>query len=275
MNVYPEYIHKDRPLNPGEEAPYTGELELETEAGKVIGAVLMPAHKPGEKHPAAILLHGFPGHNNLSDIGQALRRMGFVAICPYAPGAWGSGGYYTFDGLIKAAEALAAYAAGEGGEIYHICPDNIFIIGHSMGGYTCVNAMRRLPGIKAGVCLMPFDYPWFFEKGEVDIIKNLFTLGSILRQETETSLFENALAHYENTAFSKASEDLKDRNLLFIGGVRDDVAPVKTMIEPLYESIKALGGKAQYVLLETDHSFNDSRFKVCETIADFICPLVD
>lgn len=276
MNVYPEFIDKDRPVLEGEEAPYIGELEFETEVGRIIGMVLVPNHKPGEKHPAIVLLHGFPGHNSLLDIGHALRRAGFVVFNPFAPGAWGSGGYYTFDGLIKAASAIVNYAASEEcQEKYHICPDNIFLAGHSMGGYTCVNTMRRVPALKAGVCLMPFDYPWFFENGQLETIKGLFTLGTILKQETETSMYENALANYEETAFSKAAEDLKDRNMLFIGGAKDDVAPVDTMIEPLYNKIKELGGKAEYILYDTDHSFNDCRFKVIKTIADYICPMVD
>lgn len=98
-----------------------------------------------------------------------------------------------------------------------------------------------------------------------------------MKQESPTSLFDNALACYKDLAFSQAYEDLKDRNLYFIGGAKDFLAPPATMIEPLFNKLKAHKTTAvqKYDLLPSDHSFNDRRIELCTMVGEWIASLVD
>ena len=274
MKLYPENYNTDRHVQPGEEMGCCDALEVPCAAGTLIGFVLTPNHTPGEKHPAVIMLHGFPGHTSNHDLGQALRRVGFVVLNPYAPGAWGSGGNYTFDGLIDAACAVAQWLrSDEIAEKYHVDTENIFLFGHSMGGFTAVNVMRRLPWIRGGVLAAPYDYPWFFENGrELLEFSDLLPEGHCLHTASPTALFENARAVYRELAFSRA-EDLKGRDLYFIGGKRDDLAPPATMIEPLYQRLcadPAASAAVRYDLLDSDHSFNDRRMELCQKVCQWM-----
>lgn len=272
MRLYPEYYHTDRHVQPGEEPGYCDALEVDSPAGRLIGFLLTPNHVPGEKHPAVIMLHGFPGHTTNHDLGQALRRVGFVVLNPYAPGAWGSGGNYTFDGLIDAACAVAGWLRSEEiAEKYHVDTDNIFLFGHSMGGFTAVNVMRRLSWLRGGVLCAPYDYPWFFENGrEQQEFAELLPEGRCLRTDSPTALYDNAKAVYQTLAFSQAAADLRGKTLLFVGGRKDTVAPPDTMIEPLYRALCSTTAEPDYVLLDSDHSFNDHRIKLCKIVCQWL-----
>ena len=280
MKLYPESYNQDRPAGPGEELGCCDALEVDCPAGKLIGFLLTPNHRAGEKHPAVVMLHGFPGHTSNHDLGQALRRTGFVVLNPYAPGAWGSGGYYTFDGLIDAAcSVLSWLRRPEIAEKYHVDTERIFLFGHSMGGFTAVNVMRRDAALRGAVLAAPYDYPWFFEHGrERQEFAELLPEGSCLKVSSPTALFDNARAVYAGLAFSRAAEDLKDRNLYFIGGRKDTLAPPATMIEPLFRQLCAIGSpgaERKYDLLDSDHSFNDSRITFCGKVTKWLCQMAE
>lgn len=278
MKLYPENLFKDRHYDEGDIFPGTDALDVMSHGCHLYGYTMTPGGKPGEKHPLVIVLHGFPGHCTNHDLDQALRRMGCVVVNPFYRGAWGSEGYYTFSGLIEDAEIIANWGrSDEIVEKYSIDVNNIFLAGHSMGGLTTINTMRRLPWIKAGVCMAPYDMPWFFENGHEDEFKALLPEGDCLKQESPTSLYENALACYRDLAFSQAYEDMKDRNLYFIGGAKDYLAPPATMIEPLFNKLKAHKTTAvqKYDLLPSDHSFSDMRIRMCTMVGEWIASLVD
>ena len=65
---------------------------------------------------------------------------------------------------------------------------------------------------------------------------------------------------------------------LFVGGELDPLAPPATMCAPLYEKAKALSsGKAkqEYVLIHSDHGFNDQRIFLAQTVANYLADLVE
>lgn len=278
MNLHPENLFQDRKFEEGDIFPDCYALDVVSHGCHLYGYTMTPGGKPGEKHPLVIVLHGFPGHTTNHDLDQALRRMGCVVMNPFYRGAWGSEGYYTFSGLIEDVEVIANWARSEEiVERYSIDVNNIFLAGHSMGGFTTINTLRRIPWIKAGVCMAPYDMPWFFENDEVQSFRDLLPEGACLKQENPTSLFENAQACYKELAFSQAFDDLKDRNLYFIGGKKDFLAPPATMIEPLYNRLKAHETTAvqKYDLLDSDHSFSDMRITMCTMVGKWIASMVD
>ena len=278
MKLYPEYLSKDRPYDEGDIFPACDALEIVSHGCRLFGYTLTPGGKPGEKHPLVVVLHGFPGHTTNYDLDQALRRMGCVVINPFYRGAWGSEGYYTFHGLPEdAIEVLNWACSDEIAEKYSIDTNNVFVAGHSMGGLTTVNVMRRVPWVKGGVCMAPYDMPWFFENGHIDEFKALLPEGSCLKVESPTSMYEDAEACYKTLAFSQAFDDIKDRNIYFIGGAKDYLAPPATMIEPLFNQLKAHKTTAnqKYDLLPTDHAFSDMRIRLCEMVGNWIASLVD
>lgn len=282
MKIYPEYVAKDRVMQPGQEGSAVDALDFVWKGSRILGQIYVPVHTPGEKHPLAITLHGFPGYTNNQDLDHALRRTGFVTVHPFAPGAWGSEGYYTFDGLVECAMALLDYCkSDEFAEKYHICRDNIFFVGHSMGGMTSINVLRRRDDVKAGVFLAPFDVAQFYYEGHTpDELRPLFEEGVILRTPGNYMdfLLQNGADTAKDLLFIDAAEGIKEKNFLFVGGELDPLAPPATMCAPLYEKAKALSsGKAkqEYVLIHSDHGFNDQRIYLAQTVADYLACLVE
>ena len=223
MKIYPEYVAKDRVMQPGQEGSAVDALDFVWKGSRILGQIYVPVHTPGEKHPLAITLHGFPGYTNNQDLDHALRRTGFVTVHPFAPGAWGSEGYYTFDGLVECAMALLDYCkTDEFAEKYHICRDNIFFVGHSMGGMTSINVLRRRDDVKAGVFLAPFDVAQFYYEGHTpDELRPLFEEGVILRTPGNYMdfLLQNGADTAKDLLFIDAAEGIKEKNFLFVGGV--------------------------------------------------------
>ncbi|MBQ1419214.1 MAG: alpha/beta fold hydrolase [Firmicutes bacterium] len=282
MKIYPEYVAKDRVMQPGQEGSAVDALDFVWKGSRILGQIYVPVHTPGEKHPLAITLHGFPGYTNNQDLDHALRRTGFVTVHPFAPGAWGSEGYYSFDGLVECAMALLDYCkTDEFAEKYHICRDNIFFVGHSMGGMTSINVLRRRDDVKAGVFLAPFDVAQFYYEGHTpDELRPLFEEGVILRTPGNYMdfLLQNGADTAKDLLFIDAAEGIKEKNFLFVGGELDPLAPPATMCAPLYEKAKALSsGKAkqEYVLIHSDHGFNDQRIYLAQTVADYLACLVE
>ena len=282
MKIYPEYVAKDRVMQPGQEGSAVDALDFVWKGSRILGQIYVPVHTPGEKHPLAITLHGFPGYTNNQDLDHALRRTGFVTVHPFAPGAWGSEGYYTFDGLVECAMALLDYCKTDDfAEKYHICRDNIFFVGHSMGGMTSINVLRRRDDVKAGVFLAPFDVAQFYYEGHTpDELRPLFEEGVILRTPGNYMdfLLQNGADTAKDLLFIDAAEGIKEKNFLFVGGELDPLAPPATMCAPLYEKAKALSsGKAkqEYVLIHSDHGFNDQRIFLAQTVADYLASLVE
>lgn len=273
MGIYIENMFRDRDLEDSEKAPGCEALDVMSHDCHLYGYVLTPGGKPGDRHPLAVFLHGFPGLTTNHDVEQSLRRMGFVVMNPFCRGAWGSEGYYSFDGIVDDAVAVVEWALSDNiTDRLSIDSDRVFIVGHSMGGFAAINAARRLPMLRGCVCLAPYDMPWFFENDRVDEFASLLPEGSCLKQESPTSLFESAKENYKRLAFSQAAEDLKDINLYFIGAEKDAVAPPRDMIEPLYNKLRSLGRETalDYDLIDTNHGFDDKRILLSEKVCTWL-----
>ena len=279
MNLHPENLFQDRQFEDGDIFPDCYALDVVSHGCHLYGYTMTPGGKPGEKHPLVIVLHGFPGHTTNHDLDQALRRMGCVVMNPFYRGAWGSEGYYTFSGLIEDIEVIANWArSDEVAERYSIDVNNIFLAGHSMGGFTTINTLRRIPWVKAGVCMAPFDpAPALFGAPETrETLKRILaTDGRCLRRESETSIFDDIVGKADGMSFLAAYEDLKDRNLYFIGGKKDNLVQPSVMIEPLFRKLQAHKTTAvqKYDLLDSDHSFDDMRIRLCILVGEYIASL--
>lgn len=275
MRLFPEYYEKDRYAALGESIGKALYLEIPSSRGRLQGFMLTPNSFEGEKHPAVVMYHGFPGIASNHELGQALRRAGFVVFNPYAPGAWGSGGFYSLDGLADAAYEAALYAMSpEVQEKYGVDPGNVFLLGHSMGGFAVVNALRRLKNIRGAALLAPCDIDWYFRNGSLDFVRMLpVRAENVLK--TDCDLFENACFVHEKMSFPAAVEDIKDKNIL-LGIMEQDTALPPEMALPLFEMLEKTGlpAKRSIVRFNTDHAFNDSKNAVAKAVSDYFISLI-
>lgn len=275
MRILKEYLNKDRPVAEGEICGFTESLEVETRRGRVQGYLVTPNHKKGELHPAILMLHGFPGIANNHDLAQILRNIGFVVFVPNAPGSWGSDGSYSFDGLVEAAHDVADYIRrAEICERLSIDSGRLFVIGHSMGGFAAVNLLRVDEQIRGAAFIAPCDFDWFFRSGEMAFIDGLNEAsGRFIK--TNLDLKENAARIHEDFSFRKAYPKLSGKNFLLLQCKKDQIIPME-MLSEFREQIESGGfapGIQDYRLLDTNHVFDDCKYTVAETIADFFSSL--
>ena len=275
--VFPEFANLDRKYTSEESFPSWDGFEVIVDGERVMGYTMAAGGPKDVKHPAVVLLHGFPGHTQNTDISAALMRCGITTINPHYRGCWGSDGNYRFTGNIEDAVAVAnKVRSPEFAEHYNIDTDNIFYVGHSIGGFTTINTMRQIPWIKGGVCIAPYDMAYYWERGEMEPVQWLLSTSDHLHVSAPSALYENARDNWQDVLFASCREKLMGRNLYFIGGAKDIIAPPKKMIEPLYHFLKEhnSSGVVEYDLLETDHDFMDYRIEISAKIACWIAKMV-
>ena len=124
-------------------------LVFESDGSELYGQILIPDRSFGEKRPCVLMFHGFAGFGRFDDVGQALCRAGCVVLIPHHRGAWGSRGKYSVSNCVRDAAGLIRHVGTpEFRTKYRIDPDAVFLIGHSMGGNTVLNAALEVPGVR-------------------------------------------------------------------------------------------------------------------------------
>ena len=227
------------------------------------------------RNPCVIICHGFPGFASTFDIAQNLRRTGLVVISFSYRGSWGSQGNYTFSGAIDDAVCVAEWVHDEKNAAqYHIDRNNIFFIGHSMGGFVSINVTRRIPWLKGTAVMSPYDLPYWPAHGLDAAMHELIDSSLyVLHVESPEAIYRDVeYCCQQGYGIFQAFEDIKDRNLYFIGASQDDVAPAKTMIEPLWNQLSQHQTTAvqDYDTLPTEHAYNDVRLTVSRMFAQWI-----
>lgn len=239
--------------------------------------VLLPDGTFEGSRPCVLQFHGFPGFVKNQDLAQALRRIGCVVVLPFHRGAWGSGGTYSFTHLIEDAHVVANWVRSP--EIvseYKIDVERIILAGHSMGCHTALNAVKKMPWVRALVLMAPYDLSYAFRTDRREELINLLKAGSILKVDSETALLTDATQHQAEYAFETAFDAVKDKPLLLIGGSEDTLAPAADMIDPLWQKLCDHGTTAEqkYFLYPTTHGLDSHRNTVIREVCHFVSECV-
>ncbi len=80
----------------------------------------------------------------------------------------------------------------------------------------------------------------------------------------------------EGYGIAQAYDDLKDRNLYFVGATRDTIAPAELMIEPLWQQLAShqTAANQQYDMVETSHGFDEKRLTVSRLFGQWIADVL-
>lgn len=161
-----QYLFQDRPCDPETELSDYDSLDLVSNGCHLYGEIMWPDGSYSAPRPCVVLFHGFPGSARNDDLAHALCRIGCVVLTPHHRGAWGSEGSYLVSNCIEDALAIAGQIRSEGfRHRYHIDPDAVFLIGHSMGANTVIHAARRLAWLRGIVALTPLIPSVTFKMG--------------------------------------------------------------------------------------------------------------
>lgn len=279
MRISAANCYKDLIYNENDILPDSVPLNIVSGGCHLYGYLLKPGGSYEGPHPCVVMFHGFPGYTTNNDLEYALMRMGCVVMHVNHRGAWGSEGSYLFSNLVDDAAAIAKYAHNQAiADRYNIDPDNIFLIGHSMGGMTALNTAARLDFIKGVAAIAPYDLAAAFHE---NLQKDLFVMieqeGQCLKMNSASEVYENAQMHHEELSIVNTSDRLKDKKVLLIGAVYDNVAPPDIMIKPLYNSLKNSSNtvNVEYTELFTNHGLCSQRTELAVKIGNWLENIVD
>lgn len=266
-----ENAYKDLEYINAENLPDAYPLNIISGGCHLYGYLLKPDGRYEKPHPTVLMFHGFPGYTTNNDLEYALMRMGCVVIHVNHRGAWGSEGNYLFSNLKDDAIAIAKWAHSPAiAEQYDIDTEHIFLIGHSMGGMTVLNAAEELPFVCGVAAIAPYDLDAAFKYGlEKELFFMIMTEGQCLKMTSVSDVYENAQKYHELLALPHTSGHLKDKNVLLIAAGDDTVAPPRYMIEPLYRNLKA-SEKTTYLSLQTNHGLTGCRVTLSQKIGAWI-----
>ena len=154
---------------------------------------------------------------------------------------------------------------------YNIDTENIFLVGHSMGGQTVLNAAKELPFIKGVVAMAAYDIGAAFDyKMEKDLFLMIETEGQCLKMTSVSDVYENASDNRQQLSVVNDYEKLVDHNVLLVEAALDTIAPPDKMLKPLANYLKAAGGKIDYEIIKSNHSFVGQRMKLAQTVGKWL-----
>ena len=241
--------------NPNATEPAHGTyITFESHGSRLFGRLLLPDFFDKESRcPVVLMLHGHPGGDKNLDIGEALRANGFaVAVFSYR-GVWGSHGDYLLSHNIEDVAACVAFLR-EKAENYRLDPETVFLFGHSMGGFSALNAVARGLKVSGAVLMAPYDagFMYLHNRPNFDSVMACKNTG-YFRLSHENALEEDAAANAEDWAFDDLLPKL-DKNIpyCFIDGTKDTTS---LHMGPVAEKMKQAGFRVAYHLLEDGHMF--------------------
>ncbi len=252
--------------------PEIFELNIVSGGCHIYGYLLQPDKRIPGPYPTVIMTHGFPGYTTNNDLELALMRMGCVVIHMNHRGAWGSDGEYLFTNLKDDIIAVTKWAHNAAiTEQYAIDTDNIFLVGHSMGGQTVLNAAKELSFIRGVAAMAAYDIATAFRyKMEKDLFLMIETEGQCLKMSSASEVYENALNNQHKLSILYHYEALAKRNVLLVEASLDTVAPPDKMLRPLSEKLREAGGHITYRSIKSNHSFVGQRMKLTRIVGEWI-----
>lgn len=267
-----ENAFKEAEFSSKEDFPEIFELNIISGGCRLYGYLLTPDKRNKKPYPTVIMSHGFPGYTTNNDLELALMRMGCVVIHMNHRGAWGSEGSYLFTNLKDDLIAIAKWAHNSAiAEQYDIDTENIFLVGHSMGGQTVLNAAKELDFIKGVAALAAYDIGAAFRyKLEKDLFLMIETEGQCLKMNSASEVFENALHNCQELGVCYNYERLLNHNVLLVEAKYDTIAPPNKMLKPLAERLSAEGSRSEYAVISGNHSFIGQRMELTKVVGEWI-----
>lgn len=268
-----KYLFEDQEELPEDSLPNYGSLDFVSNGSHIYGEIMWPSGSFEKPHPCVIMLHGYPGSARNDDISHALCRIGCVVLVPHHRGAWGSEGKYLVTHCVEDAYNLAEYAHSEEfAHKYGVDSSNIYLLGHSMGGNSALNAGKKLSWLKGIIMLAPYDPTVLLDSGKDEYLNSLLNEGKILHSDGLDSIYDDILKNRDNLVFANAFESVKDKNILIFAAQKDSVSVNEKMIIPLWNLLSSRKSNSVQRLIEypVEHGLLGRRISVIRDIANFI-----
>ena len=269
-----ENLFRDGTVRASETVADYDALVFRSDGAEIYGQILIPDRTFGDRRPCVLMFHGFAGFGRFDDVGQALCRAGCVVLIPHHRGAWGSQGKYSVSNCVRDAAGLIRHVGSpEFQAKYPIDPNAIFLVGHSMGGNTVLNAAVEVPGVRGIIMLAPCDIGTMFRRMSKDEMRNFMIENglTVLRTDGFDAVYDDLARHASEYAFPHAAEKLKNVNLFLAVGEWDTCIS-NDLLKVFYAAARRNGTlpSCSYKSYPSRHGLMGVRAQLSCDIAEFI-----
>ena len=264
------YLTEDRPFPEGMERPSVAALRIPSGDGTLYALCGKPGGERGEKHPAILLLHGFPGYEQNRDLARALCRIGMTVFFFHYRGCWGSPGAYRLAHLPEDAASALSFLTGHAEEL-SVDPEHIYVFGHSMGGFAAMNLLAERPRVRGAILMAPCDIEKMYLTDRANFDALIEGAVPVLNVDSGEVLAEECRQNAERWQFCDLAQRLDPAlPMLLLTASRDSHLPPAVYGLPLWESLRSAGIRAEYHETDTGHSFLTSRIAMIRQVAEWI-----
>jgi pimeloyl-ACP methyl ester carboxylesterase len=207
--------------------------------------------------PAAVLLHGLPGHEQNLDLAQRLRALGISVAFFHYRGSWGSEGSYALNHALPDARAVVAWMLDRP----DVDPERLAVIGLSFGGWVGFQMAADEPRIRCLVAISP-------------LIDPLDPTGRLTPELATTFAAPLAGVHAEQLmaewqelpSVLTRAEALTSRPVLLVTAEADEIFPPRH-----YTRLRErLPGLEHVQFPRADHVYSSVRPGLCHVIGDWL-----
>jgi dienelactone hydrolase len=231
--------------------------------------------------PAVILCHGFPGNNaDVLGLGGILMEEGYSALAFNYRGTWGSEGLFTIaNSLEDVISAICYVESSSAVREFNVDPSSITIIGYSFGGGMALLGSlndpiaRRVVYVAGGNLSEVGRMMKQSDKFKQAILKMVdqgisdSSFSSLPAEE----LFADVFADMDKYDLVKHAKALSNKDILIIGGWRDQENTIEHHILPLYRALQRHGAEqVQIEIFDADHSFANVRSQLADRIVSWL-----
>jgi len=264
------------PSAPDSRRPASGGMLTVTVDGQRIFCTLYLPRGAGP-HPAALMLHGLPGTVRNEDLAQVLRRAGMAALIFSYRGLWGSEGRWSYHNAYEDTAAVCqALRDPETAARFHLDPERIVLLGHSLGGLLAVMAAGD-SGLRDLILMSPADAArqWRASQASPEaMIRRLRRLAMLCEPllNADPERIWNELGTMADT-FDLLSNigRLRDPRVLLIGAEYDRVLPVAEYLDPVAEALdRNTPGSVAACVLPTGHNYNSHRLELARVMLTWL-----
>lgn len=231
--------------------------------------------------PTVILCPGFPGNNtDVLGLGEKLMKEGFSALSFNYRGTWKSEGLLAnANSLGDVISAIRYVKSSITIRKFNVDPSSIAVIGYSYGGGMALlgslndPAVRRVVDIAGGnlseVGRMMQQSDEFREAVLRMVEQGISDSG--FRGPRAEELFAEVFADMDKYDLVKHAKPLSCKDILIIGGWRDQANPIEHHILPLFRALERHGAKqVQIEIFDADHSFANVRSQLADRIVSWL-----
>jgi len=236
---------------------------------------------PGvEPLPTVILCHGFPGNDgDVFGLGERLIKEGFNALAFNYRGSWGSEGLFKdTNSLEDVVSAIRYVKSSLAVKKFNVDSSRIALIGYSYGGGMALLGSLSDASVKKVVDLAG---------GNLGEAGRMMKQSDEFRRAIEKSIEEGAskaglranlkeiiaelLADLDKYDLVKHANGLSSKDILIIGGWRDQEADIEHHILPFIRALQRHGAKqVQIEIFDSDHSFTNVRNQLADRIVSWL-----